>query len=175
MNNSDKARFWSKVDTSGDCWEWTAGCFKRGYGAFSYAGKNPGYAHRFSYELHHGPIPKGGVVMHTCDNRKCVNPAHLNAGTQRDNIHDSIKKGRWMTKVRESVLRNWHPISTAPKDGTRFRAKSEAHRRITWFGKMSNARQYGWCYGKEPGINLWHPTHWKPLEDQSVDIVDKGE
>jgi len=104
MTNDEIDRFWGYVNKSGDCWLWTAGCFKRGYGAFAYDGKRPGYAHRFSYELHFGPIPEGKVIMHKCDNRKCVNPAHLKAGTQRDNIHDAMAKNRWMTKARENYL-----------------------------------------------------------------------
>lgn len=104
MSNSTIARFWDKVDTSGECWEWTAGCFKRGYGAFAYDDHRPGYAHRFSYELHHGPIPEGKVVRHTCDNPKCVNPDHLKVGTQRDNIMDAINRDRWMTPAREAHL-----------------------------------------------------------------------
>lgn len=104
MTDEEIERFWGYVDKGGDCWLWTAGCFKRGYGAFAYEGKRPGYAHRFSYELHHGPIPEGKLVMHKCDNRKCVNPEHLKAGTQRDNIRDSMAKDRWMSDARKKHL-----------------------------------------------------------------------
>ena len=99
-------RFWRKVEKLGpkDCWTWTAGRFKRGYGAFAYDGKQPGYAHRFSYELHYGPIPDGMVVMHTCDNRQCVNPRHLRLASQGDNIRDSVAKDRWMTEHRKRHL-----------------------------------------------------------------------
>lgn len=83
-------RFWDKVDIKepDDCWEWQAG-FNGRYGSF-----NNGYAHRFSWELHNSKIPDGMYICHTCDNPKCVNPNHLFAGTQKDNMQDMVKKGR---------------------------------------------------------------------------------
>jgi len=86
-------RFWSKVDKSGDCWEWTAYVDKAGYGNFKRNNRN-GYVHRVSWELTNGEIPKGLCVLHHCDNRKCVNPDHLFLGTQYDNMQDMIEKGR---------------------------------------------------------------------------------
>lgn len=94
------ARFWSKVEksTGNGCWNWNAGV-SEGYGVFSINGK-PTLAHRFSWTLANGPIPKisgryhGAVVMHACDNRLCVNPDHLRLGTQSDNVRDMIQKGR---------------------------------------------------------------------------------
>lgn len=53
-------------------------------------------AHVFAWEQAHAQtVPLGMVVMHTCDNPRCVNPDHLQLGTQRDNILDSIRKGRY--------------------------------------------------------------------------------
>jgi hypothetical protein len=68
-------RFWSKVDKKGpeECWEWKAGRFDTGYGAFSINGKTI-HSHRLSYELSKEEIPKGLCVCHTCDNPSCVNP-----------------------------------------------------------------------------------------------------
>ena len=84
-------RFWSKVDRRGEneCWPWTAARNVRsGYGTFGQQ-----KAHRVSYFIAHGVQP-GQVVMHTCDNPPCVNPAHLVSSTQIENIADRHSKGR---------------------------------------------------------------------------------
>jgi HNH endonuclease len=83
--------------TKGDgCWIWTGNKTKAGYGRFQTGGKGGPHhlAHRFSYELAKGPIPKGCIVMHSCDNPSCVNLEHLSVGTHKDNTADMIAKGR---------------------------------------------------------------------------------
>lgn len=103
--------FTSRIRTSEGCWEWTGSVSSTGYGTFRYAGV--GYsAHRFAHEMFIGPIPAGLVVMHSCDNPKCVNPDHLRAGTYSDNSTDMVRKGRarpWLANVTE--CRRGHALS----------------------------------------------------------------
>ena len=67
--------------------------YSSGYGMF-YPTSKQAAAHRSSWELEHGPIPKGLCVLHTCDVRLCVNPRHLWLGTRGDNNRDRAEKGR---------------------------------------------------------------------------------
>jgi HNH endonuclease len=75
------------------CWLWTSGTGSHGYGVFALRGESH-TAHTFSYRLHHGEIPKGMYVLHKCDVRLCVNPDHLSAGTQKQNIREAVERNR---------------------------------------------------------------------------------
>jgi len=92
-NLSPVDRFWSHVNKTDYCWEWTASKYPFGYGCFKANGKKFG-AHRFSWILANGPILYYLFVLHKCDNPSCVNPDHLFLGTQRANMRDRMKKWR---------------------------------------------------------------------------------
>ena len=79
------------------CWVWTGSKSSRGYGWFKdnrvVPSKNVN-VHRIAWELWRGPIPRGYLICHKCDNPPCINPDHLFAGTAADNTRDSWQKGR---------------------------------------------------------------------------------
>ena len=119
------ARFWSKVDRSHGpdaCWNWTTSVFSSGYGQFKVIDRNL-RSNRVAWELTHGPIPDGMSVLHRCDNRRCVNPAHLWLGTHKDNMRDMTEKERAATGDRNGsrlhpdrlVRGDSHPARTHPE------------------------------------------------------------
>lgn len=100
VRGTPEERFWVRVNKTADsCWEWTGARHPLGYGNFNAGMRSDGTvryiaAHRFSWELTHGPIPEGHEVCHACDNPPCVRPDHLWLGTHLDNMRDMDTKGR---------------------------------------------------------------------------------
>lgn len=95
LTPNDLERFYSKISkepTERGCLEWMA-ALRNGYGHFNIR-KSYFYAHRLIWELECGPIPKGLVICHRCDNPRCVNVEHLFLGTKADNARDMRDKGR---------------------------------------------------------------------------------
>lgn len=91
---SNEERFWAKVNKTRSCWVWLGKPRGFGYGRIELLGGQTQSTHRYSWELHNGPIPTGMAVLHKCDVPQCVNPDHLFLGTQLENMRDRRSKGR---------------------------------------------------------------------------------
>ncbi len=83
----------SAPEPNSGCWLWTKCTDTNGYGQTT-VNRRTRQAHRLSYEVFRGPIPKGKWVLHSCDTRCCVNPDHLRLGTPQDNSDDMVRRGR---------------------------------------------------------------------------------
>ncbi len=127
------ARFWSKVDKSGECWLWTASTMDRsGHGQFTVRDASRKqhhlYAHRVSWALHGYAILPDLKLCHTCDVPPCVRPSHLFIGTQGDNLTDARQKGRMVDglharKLSDDAYRDILSASTERGNGIRLAAK----------------------------------------------------
>jgi hypothetical protein len=121
INDEIKTKFWERVRRGDGCWEWTGTVLNTGYGQLGFFrnGKRTNHAaHRLSYEINKGPIPRGLFVCHHCDNPRCVRPEHLFLGTAKDNSQDMVAKGRaarpFLGKKRPEVSRDRHYSKTKP-------------------------------------------------------------
>lgn len=87
--------FWSRVNRTESCWEWSSSKDAKGYGRIRLPGRRAHFrAHRIAFFLSTGVDPRDLLVCHTCDNPSCVRPDHLFLGTIADNVSDMMAKGR---------------------------------------------------------------------------------
>ena len=148
------ARFWANVHRGNGCWNWT-GHTKRGYGKMR-AGGRSWASHRVSYQIHFGPIPEGLYVLHKCDNPSCVNPAHLEAGTQSENIAQAKRRGRMKPL---GGLPDTAAGESAPSSKLTWDQAREIRSRKGEKSRAAIALEYGvskWCVG-----DIWLGNTWK--------------
>lgn len=92
MRRDLQERFWQKVNKTDSCWLWTGARLRTGYGSIRIKKKSE-RAHRIAYQIAVGDIPEGCLILHSCDNKICVNPSHLKVGDHRDNTLEAIERG----------------------------------------------------------------------------------
>jgi len=163
---SQVERFWAQVEKTDSCWLWSGATDRDGYGIFSAKLFDKSYkkAHRFSLSLAtQVPLDAALVVLHACDNPRCVNPAHLFLGTTQQNMQDRAAKGRATKKRNElrpevqlskseeqSILADPRPFSQIAVDfgvdASRVRAIKENLDRDPSF--ESTSRHFGVCQVK---------------------------
>ena len=118
-------RLWLKLrPKENGCWEYI-GC--QGHGGYGLIGI--GYklckAHIVAYESVFGPVPKGTIMRHTCDNPRCCRPGHLIPGTQKQNIRDAMDRGRWLAP----------PVGVGEDNGQAKLTKEEVLKIRGWYGQ----------------------------------------
>jgi hypothetical protein len=90
-------RFWRWVEKTEGCWNWTGDRNLSGYGRiWCNTKKKTVLAHRVAFVLHGNDLDDDLLLRHSCDNKLCVNPAHLLPGTSQDNANDAMERGRLM-------------------------------------------------------------------------------
>ena len=144
-----RARFWSKVDRSGECWLWKGHVNPvSGYGEYTFwhpakKAKVTVAAHRIAYWLTYGPIATGIHIRHiTCDNPPCCRPDHLAGGTRRQNMADMLKKQRDVWNTKPERMRRGERSPNAKLSQAQV---EEIRRRFSAGGvmKVELAREYG--------------------------------
>jgi len=135
-------RFMAKVKKTDTCWLWTSppACAS-GYGQFAWATGRMTSSHRAAYELFKGEIPVGMTIDHECQNRLCVNPAHLRLATS---IQNSQYKRRYKTTSRTGV-RN---VRVAPNNPNKFEVNVECAGVVHYGGRFDTLREADIAAGK---------------------------
>jgi hypothetical protein len=115
IRGNDNLRFDSKVVQVGDCHEWQGCLSHNGYGKFMTKAdgqrQRTWVAHRWNYQRVHGHVPP--LLRHKCDNPRCVRVDHLEPGTQRDNVHDAMMRGRRVVAMTEVLVRELRAVRAA--------------------------------------------------------------
>lgn len=131
-------RIFSRVKKSvTGCLEFQGGLDSHGYGRIKINGHNLG-AHKISYILSKGDVSEGLEVMHSCDNRKCVNPDHLSLGTHKENMMDMVSKNRGNYATRQKGNRG--------REGKGLAANIYGAGISFWYPSFASARRKGFYY-----------------------------
>lgn len=164
LNNWIK-HFWDKVEKTESCWIWKGTVNRHGYGRVAVLHHTGAFvAHRVAYEICTGEIlTPEQVLMHTCDNPSCVNPDHLQPGTQADNMADMRSKGRAKDNLRgrkgaENVGAKYSPETI----------KNVRHDRNQGYSYSQLISKYG--ISKSQISRICRRTSWSHLTDQESEF-----
>lgn len=140
------------------CWIWTAATKEHGYGVIGIGGRKDGTikAHRASYILHKGDIPKDKVVMHLCNNPYCVNPDHLELGTRKDNQQYMVTCGRNKLPDNRAEKAAWAKLKVA--DVLEIIARKSSKVRGTG---VELAKKFG--VSRSAIYEIWRGKNWKSV------------
>lgn len=103
-------RIFRHLEWQGDCLIWTGAVNNKGYGTIGRRDRGTRLVHRIVLWEHEG-IEDGQVCLHSCDTPRCCNPEHLSAGTQADNIRESIERGRFAFKQPLTQCQRGHDLT----------------------------------------------------------------
>ena len=160
MSIVDEIRARVKVDEVTGCWVWQGRVDRDGYGLFWRNAKRY-RVHRLMYELHNGESPGRLNVCHECDNPACCNPGHLWLGTNRENCHDAMRKGRLAHGVRHGMSKLTDDIV---REAVKMVASGESQAEVERSLGISTGAMQCILRGKT----------WKHVEKETVVLPGKG-
>ena len=140
------------------CWLWRGHKYDSGYGAIKVFGEMSS-SHRLSYELHHGPIPQGAHILHSCDVKSCVNPDHLRAGSHVENMAEAGERGLMRSGKDHPMYGKSNP---RPK---------QANRVLVLGVEYDSQKQAE----KELGLGSGTVRYWIKTNSPKAKIISKGE
>lgn len=144
-------RLWRKVDFLGpswngtNCWLWNGGLSKLGYGRIWDSRRRPRPVHQVAWELTRGPIPAGLEIDHLCKTRNCVNPAHLEPVTHKENVfRGDCVSTRFAARTHCSKGHPLIPDVPCRKNCRRCRiCRNEYYRELYRLGRTKRAKGHG--------------------------------
>lgn len=161
-----RARLLSRIKISErGCWEYQGFIGAGGYGQINWRGRNWA-AHRLAFRLWKGEIPDGADILHSCDNRRCCNPDHLNPGTNHENVIDCAQKGR-NGQAAKTHCKRGHEFTP---ENTRIRANGSRDCRACEVGKWKREVERR-AIAKVQKITC---VHGHPLTGENLYITSDG-
>lgn len=144
-------RFFAKVIKGRGCWKWTAAKTERGYGVITRGrrGEKLIKAHRASWLIHFGDIPRGMSVAHRCNNQECCNPKHLYLATHAENMRDAARDG--LMKQSPDFIEQRAAQLRGRKHSEEHKAKLSAARK-KWWATISAKKRKEFCAMRGQGL-----------------------